>query len=141
MWTKWSSGAPLPALVTAAGWLVPGAGYWMLGQRARGTTIGLTILLLFLGGMLVGGGHVVDPPDPFEGNLARQLLRNPLYVAQIMTGPLAIYSGWLAEVRDWPRSHWPVADLGALYTAVAGMLNLLAIIDSTYRAAQRKAGR
>jgi hypothetical protein len=31
-------------------------------------------------------------------------------------------------------SHSRSWEIGALYTAVAGMLNLLAIIDSTYRA-------
>jgi hypothetical protein len=35
-----------------------------------------------------------------------------------------------------PKSHARLAEIGTLYTAVAGMLNLLAIIDSSYRASQ-----
>ena len=51
---------PPPPLVALAGWLVPGLGYWLIGQKARGTTIGLTVVSMFLFGMLVGGVRTVD---------------------------------------------------------------------------------
>jgi len=51
--------APIIAVVT---WLIPGSGYFLLGQYARGLTIGITILILFMLGCLIGGIHVVDPP-------------------------------------------------------------------------------
>ena len=35
-----------------------------------------------------------------------------------------------------PKSHGRLWEFGTLYTAVAGMLNLLAILDSAYRAGQ-----
>ena len=33
-----------------------------------------------------------------------------------------------------PKTHSRIAEIGTLYTAIAGMLNLLAIIDSASRA-------
>jgi len=37
-----------------------------------------------------------------------------------------------------PQSHSRSWEIGTLYTAVAGMLNLLVIIDSAHRAGQGK---
>ena len=65
----------------------------------------------------------------------------------MLTGPVAIggaaWSIWAAtepegDDREAPGalSHARVNEIGVLYTAVAGMLNLLAIIDASHRAAQ-----
>src|SRR4051794_39796608 len=51
---------PPPPLVALAGWLIPGLGYWLIGQKARGATIGLTILTLFVAGLLIGGVRTID---------------------------------------------------------------------------------
>jgi hypothetical protein len=45
---------------------------------------------------------------------------------------MGIYAGKIGPTQ--PASHARVSDIGTLYTAVAGMLNLMAIIDSSYRA-------
>ena len=58
--------APVP-VVAIATWLVPGSGYLLLGQLARGLTIGLTVIVLFVMGILIGGIHVVDPPIFVKG--------------------------------------------------------------------------
>jgi hypothetical protein len=39
-----SSAAHPPPLVALAGWLLPGAGYWLIGQKVRAVTVGVTIL-------------------------------------------------------------------------------------------------
>ncbi|MGF1634327.1 MAG: DUF6677 family protein [Phycisphaerae bacterium] len=44
-----------------------------------------------------------------------------------------------AITEAWPRTHSPLSGVGTIYTAVAGMLNLLAIIDATGRAARGNA--
>ena len=123
-----------PALVIAiVNWFIPGSGYLMLGQVARGLTIGLTILILFVLGLLIGGIHVVDPPDVslLHGNLVRSILEKPWYIGQFMSGGIGLISGWIGPTQ--PPSHARANDIGTLYTAVAGMLNLLATIDSSYR--------
>ena len=60
-------------------------------------------------------------------------------------GPLDLVASWGSVAASKPgpdsnppgaRSHARTNELGVLYTAVAGMLNLLAIIDSSYRAAK-----
>src|SRR5205814_996685 len=53
----------VPAPVVAiAGWLVPGAGYFLIGEKLRGIVIGFTILSLFIFGLLLAGVRVIDLP-------------------------------------------------------------------------------
>src|SRR2546430_12547821 len=63
--TSASAGGPFKApapLVAIAGWLIPGAGYLLIGQKVRGIVIGVTIICLFLMGMLIAGIRVIDVP-------------------------------------------------------------------------------
>ena len=154
---------PVPApLVALAGWLVPGSGYWLLGQRARSLTIGITVVVLFVVGVLLAGVRVVDAPalsatpapqttlergrnpQPPEQPLGRRILDKPWFLGQVLTGPLGIIAAWgSARAAADPQtasivSHARIAEIGTLYTAVAGMLNLLAIIDAAARAGEGK---
>jgi hypothetical protein len=160
------------------GWLIPGAGYLLLGQRARAVTVGVTIIVLFLMGLLIGGvralevpgfdehgmqirlndrGYKVHPDDTIAYSRATWVMRRgtlseirakPWSIAQALTGPVAGLAAWWSvwaatdpDGEDGTReppgvvSHGRVNEIGVLYTAVAGMLNLLAIIDASHRAA------
>lgn len=170
-----------PPLVALAGWLVPGAGYLLIGQRARGLTVGLTIITLFILGLLIGGvralevpgwdehgfqirlnerGYKVHPDDAAYSRAAWVMRRSvlseirakPWSIAQALTGPVAAagawWSVWAATDPDDDNgdldppgvvSHGRINEIGVLYTAVAGMLNLLAIIDAAHRATQAAA--
>jgi hypothetical protein len=170
-----------PPLVALAGWLVPGAGYWLIGQRSRGTTIGVTVVLLFASGLLVGGvrslevpgwddrgnmirlnskGAKVSPDDAaypraswvMRGSALSEIRAKPWSIAQMLTGPVALAgSAWSIRAATDPDgdagprvargvvSHGRVNEIGILYTAVAGMLNLLAMIDASSRAGQTEA--
>jgi hypothetical protein len=185
-----SRNVPAPVVALAA-WLLPGAGYWLLGQRLRAVVVGLSIIALFIGGLLIGGVKVLDVPgygdhgqplvvvrdtgrsrDPrtnedkvvtqdrtVEDNDPRSIgwvmqvhpveeIRNkPWFIPQVLAGPLDLVASWGSVVASRPqvpggsvpigaRSHARTNELGVLYTAVAGMLNLLAIIDAAYRAGQ-----
>jgi hypothetical protein len=186
-----TSSAPAP-LIALAGWLVPGSGYFLVGQKLRGTVIGVTIITLFLSGVLLGGVRVVDVPgyddlgraeyvrfeqdsvgharelktarpaeQPNNGEWRpvsdwRWILRahpfpeianKPWFVGQILSGPICLAAARVslevshpptpgAIASATPRSHARISEIGTLYTAVAGMLNLLAIIDAAYRAGQ-----
>ena len=61
------------------------------------------------------------------------------YVPQSLVGPAnLICSMWSLAGSD-PRVNYPkvkarLGEIGSLYAAVAGMLNLLAMIDSAYKA-------
>jgi len=134
---------PPPPVVAIAGWLVPGLGYCMLGQRLRGTVIGVTIVLLFVAGLVIGGLHVIDAPT---GLTIPLIFQKPWFICQIMTGPICAASSFLAnhwgtyidpasgkQMIGVAFSHARVNEIGVLYTAIAGMLNLMAVIDSSYR--------
>jgi hypothetical protein len=52
---------PAPA-VALAGWFVPGAGYWLIGERARGVVVLCSIVALYGLGLLIAGVRVIEVP-------------------------------------------------------------------------------
>jgi hypothetical protein len=188
-----------PIVVAVCAWLVPGGGYFLIGQRVRAVTVCVAIVTLFLSGIVIGGIRIMDPPgwgqygymdqliqpydkvrqelgsdytrvepasaeqagdprmDDHDQSAGPALLREPLselgdkpwYVGQILCGPITLVASAVSVSaahptanapgeEGWPSSHSRSWEIGALYTAVAGMLNLLVIIDSASRAAQPK---
>jgi hypothetical protein len=140
---------PPPPLVALAGWVVPGLGYWLIGQRVRGMVVGVTILLLFVAGLLIGGMHVIEAPT---GVTMQLIFAKPWFIGQVLAGPMTLVSSYLAnnwgthidpgtfqQMAGVALSHSRVNEIGVLYTAVAGMLNLMAIIDCAYRASNEGA--
>src|SRR5689334_9056155 len=137
---------PPPPLVALAGWLVPGAGYALIGQKLRGLVIGVTILLIFVSGLLIGGMRVVDssyiesvqqrqererndavlrqynknyvPPNPIA-----RTLQKPWFIGQVLAGPVAIASNEIATrgggAAGGPFSPARAYDSAVLYTAGA----------------------
>src|SRR5215213_9083568 len=53
---------PSPPVVALAAWALPGAGYWLVGERARALIVGFTIIALFVAGLLIGGVRVLQVP-------------------------------------------------------------------------------
>jgi hypothetical protein len=130
-----------PPVVALAGWVVPGLGYWLIGQRARALACGITIVLVFFAGVLIAGVRVVQAPDMSgPGNTAQRILQRPWFIGQVLNGPLgitaAVVSDKLAQSPTYRHIETKarLAEIGTLYTAVAGMLNLLTIIDASHRA-------
>ena len=54
---------PPTPLVSLAGWLVPGAGYFLIGHHKRALVIGACVVLLFTLGILIAGIAVVEAPS------------------------------------------------------------------------------
>jgi len=124
-----------PPVIALAEWIVPGLGYYLLGQRSRGITVGVTIFLLFLLGLLIGGIRVVDPPSlGGSGTVFNQVMQKPWFIGQALTGLPGVIAAIISQRGNLPVSHARVNEIGTLYTAVAGMLNLITIIDASYRA-------
>ncbi|MGA2582865.1 MAG: DUF6677 family protein [Tepidisphaeraceae bacterium] len=202
-----SGRAVSPFLVGICAWLIPGWGYWLLGQRVRAITVCVTIVVLFLMGIAIGGIRVMDPPgwgeygymvqlvtheyddgqrlverrvDPtsadeqanpaadnddrvqgpavIEQPLA-ELAERPWFAGQVLCGPITLIASDISIHAARPpatpdssasaiggqpvqegveSSHSRSWEIGTLYTAVAGMLNLLTIIDAGFRASERK---
>ncbi len=137
--------APWPVVALVC-WVIPGAGYALFGQLARGLTIGISVLALFVMGMWIGGVRVVDPPPAYRP-ISRVVFERPWFLGQIFAGPVTLIAARIGSggeegdrssiQNSFQPSHSRSNDIGTLYTAVAGMLNLLAIIDAAHRAAHR----
>jgi len=129
-----SSSSVPPPIVALATWVVPGSGYWLIGQRTRAMTVGITIMVLFILGLLIGGVRVVDVPPGVLSSPVNAVSQKPWFVGQILAGPITLIASSIGREDSYFASHSRVNEIGTLYTAVAGMLNLLAIIDAAYRA-------
>jgi TM2 domain-containing membrane protein YozV len=107
-----------------SGWLVPGLGHILLGQRRRGTILMLTIGLLWLSGLAIGGITVIDYQE-----------KTWWFLGQMLTAPtLAVnwYHQQLPNTAVEP-SLARIAEQGTLYVTLAGLLNLVAMLDVLYR--------
>lgn len=124
---------PLAALLA---WLIPGLGHIYLGHRRRGLIFLVAITLTFWGGILIGGVRgTVDPT-----------YRKLWFMAQLCTGSNTLLAlGWhhaaqpeaqtVTDATVPPYSgHWLGGEVGVHYTGVAGLLNLLVILDAILRA-------
>jgi len=129
----------LPAAVAA--WLIPGLGHFLAGHTRRGVLLLICIGGLWVAGLLMGGISVVQYRTP-QGAvrpwfLGQAIIAPSLIVEYTHDRYLAQNAGKepLATDTDIPyepaygRAH----EMGTLYTALAGLLNLLAIIDIAYR--------
>jgi hypothetical protein len=114
-------------LVGLASWLVPGAGYLLLEHTRRAIIVFLAIFFTFCIGLYVGSVGVVDP-------IGAKLW----YVFQIMTSPLVAILGHISAGGGYPVFGRP-CEIGQIYTSVAGMLNLLCMVNATYTAHISKA--
>src|SRR5579862_1873952 len=78
MATDSASNPVSPVRVALCAWLVPGGGYFILGQRNRALSIGVTVIVLFLLGILVGGIRVADPPGWGAYGYMTQIVLTPV---------------------------------------------------------------
>jgi hypothetical protein len=118
--------APWVALLA---WLLPGLGHWWIGQRSRAVIFFVITGVTFWGGVAVAGVRT-----------AVTVRDNGLWIAaQLCMGPQTLgalsWSNSLAatDSPDSYKSPWPSADIGVVYAGVAGLLNLLIIIDALAR--------
>lgn len=123
---------PLPGLLAI---IFPGAGHFFRGEPRRAFGIAAGVLGLFFGGLLIGGIDVVDSKED-----------RLWFVGQAMVGPVAIITdqihqkalkvdGQLPEpgtVANLPatRSIGKVNEIGTLFATIAGMMNLIVILDA-----------
>lgn len=119
-------------LIAVLAWVIPGAGHLAIGQRSRGVILLITIALTFWTGVAVGG--VKNTVNPHERTL--------WFLGQVCAGVhpfLAMAWGGRTEVpEDALRSDYIAygqsEEIAVVYTAIAGMLNLLVILDALGRA-------
>lgn len=126
------------ALGAAFAWLLPGLGHWWIGERKRAVIFFITITATFWCGIAVGGVRSAITPRDNGLWIAAQLCAGPqalgaLYVSKRMD------TATRATAADSFKAPWPAGDIGVVYSGVAGLLNLLVILDTLSRADRTKA--
>ncbi len=107
-------------------WLIPGAGHFLIKEKKRALIISITIILTFCTGLYVGSIGIINPVGA-----------KPWYVAQIMNSPIVAVLGYQATTGYYPVFGRP-NEIGQIYTSIAGLLNLLCIVNAVYLAHLRK---
>jgi len=114
--------------VGLAGWFVPGAGHLMIGEKKHAIIIFITIALTFAAGLYIGSIGVINPVGA-----------KPWYIAQIMNSPAVAAIGRITATGDYPVYGRP-GEIGQIYTSIAGLLNLLCIVNAVYWAHLQRTG-
>jgi len=119
----------LPTLVLIAGWLIPGAGHFMLRKPVRGGLIAASILTMFAVGLSLQGKIYA----PNTGDLLDILG----FVGQLGSGLLYL----IAKLGDLgqPSVTMALGDYGTKFLVVGGLLNIVSAIDAHSLANGRKA--
>ena len=117
-------------------WCIPGAGHFFIKEKKRAIIIFVTITATFLMGLYIGSIAVID-----------RVHGSAWYIGQMITSPaVAIIGSVVAKSqaqkygndRDEQTNDYRVYakphDYGQIYTAIAGGLNLLCILNAVYMA-------
>jgi hypothetical protein len=115
-------------MVLIAGWLIPGAGHFLLKKWIRGGLLFVSIISMFMIGIALKGkiytpntGDLLDILN-FAGDLGNGLLYG------------------IARIFDLGASsvQIAIADYGTKFIVVAGLLNIIAAVDAHSLATGRK---
>lgn len=115
--------AALDYLAIVLAWVIPGAGHFFSGEKARGLIFASTIHGLFFIGLFIGGLKALNPSD------------QPIWsVTQYLTGwPMVVATQIQKNNPPTPEYSPRVQDVGSVYCGIAGMLNMLVIFDAMLR--------
>jgi hypothetical protein len=134
----------LEPFAAALAYALPGLGHLALGRPKRAACIFIGVMGLFFGGIFIGGIDAVDRKEDFWW-----------FVGQAGVGPVAfavdrVHQNWF-KVQDeaaagGPRTMLPDEnpknrkslghpnEIGALYATIAGMLNVICVLDCLWHA-------
>jgi hypothetical protein len=120
----------LPPVVIA--WLVPGGGHFYLKRHYRGAILGGCTIILFVLGLLMRGYLF----EPMTGDLLTTIIYVGGAIADRATGLLYI----LARIFGYnaPDVAGHSVDYGTKFMVIAGLFNILAMVDAFEIASGRK---
>ncbi len=111
------------AIAGLLAWILPGAGHVYLGEKKRGIILMIVVAATFWGGVAVAG--VQSSVQPTR--------RKAWFVGQICTGSHALVALGVGKFRanshPKERAGFAEEDVAIIFTGVAGMLNILIILD------------
>ena len=110
----------MAVLAPAIGWLIPGAGHLIQRRWIRGLLLMATIVTMFAFGLAMDGKIY----KPNTGDLLDMLG----FVGDLCAGGLYIVS----RAMDWGNTaiSYATADYGTKFIVVAGLLNVMALVDA-----------
>jgi hypothetical protein len=126
-----ATAAPLTTmavLAPALGWLIPGAGHLIQKRWIRGLLLGGSVISMFALGLAMDGKIY----KPNTGDLLDILG----FIGDIGAGGLYI----LGRMFNWGSDAiaYTAADYGTKFIAVAGLLNVMSIVDAYHIAIGKK---
>jgi hypothetical protein len=118
-----------PFVVLIVGWLIPGAGHFLVGKWVRALLLFAAIVTMYVIGLELAGQIYM----PNTGDLLDMLG----FVGQLGMGLLYV----VARVFGWGASSVvnALADYGTKFLVVGGLLNVIAAVDAHSLANGRKA--
>jgi hypothetical protein len=117
-----------PLLVVVAAWAVPGLGHLLLGRREKGTVFLLALPLMFFLGLVLQGR--LFPFDFSQPLVALEALANlSVGLVYFLATPLGYGAGKVVAVTY---------EYGNAFLVVAGLLNVLVLLDAYDVALGRK---
>jgi len=140
----------VPARPEAAvlAWLLPGLGHLYVGHRRRGVLILVATALLVAGGVLIGGPDVVDRRNDRLWFIAQAGCGPVVFVLDAFRERVSPAQSWDFSVRAGSDARQRYVDgdpelrrqlrrasighvneIGTLYIALAGLMNLVVVLD------------
>lgn len=102
-----------------AGWLVPGAGHFLLRKWGRGALLAVSIVCMFALGLAMQGRLYANAHD---------ILETLCLLGDLGSGLLYIVGRAMGLGTD--SVQLTVADWGSRFIVVAGLLNIIAAVDA-----------
>jgi hypothetical protein len=123
-----STTAPIrsPYLTIALAWFVPGLGHLLLGRRARAAIIFATVLIAFLIGVFMHGP--LFQPSAAPGDVLSRVIALGGFIGDLSSGLFYLIAVWLGYAPPDRGTYTP--EYGSKFLVMAGLLNLLAIVDA-----------
>lgn len=115
-------------LAPAVGWLIPGAGHLIQKRWTRGLLLMASILFMFAFGLAMDGKIY----KPNTGDLLDMLG----FIGDLGAGGLYI----LGRAMEWGSTaiSYATGDYGTKFIVVAGLLNIMAVVDAYHIAIGKK---
>jgi len=110
--------------VVGLGWLIPGAGYFLLKRPGRGALVLVSVLSMFLLGLMMRGVMF----QPQTGDILTTVIYVGGFIGDLASGLLYLLTIWLGYAQPDVAGH--VHDYGTKFLVAAGLLNILGMVDA-----------
>ena len=119
-------------MTAALAWIIPGAGHFLVGRRGRGLIVFFTVLATFAVGLLMYGPMF----HPGGADVLTRLINTGGFIGDLANGALYFVTIACGYAQADAGGH--ASDYGSKFLVVAGLLNILAMVDAYEIATRQK---